>query len=493
VAEVTKDVAKHQLKTSVIYCGDNLQMLKEIPNESVDLVYIDPPFNSNRTYELFWGDTQEKRGFEDRFGDAQAYITYMRPRVAEMYRVLKKTGSFYYHCDWHASHYVKLMLDQVFSFAHFQNEIIWKRTNNPKGSQFKDRRFGVYTDSIFFYTKSGEYTFELDKVREPLTPAELVEKYPLEDAKGRYLQYPIIRSASKGERPTLVYEYKGYTPAKWGWVVRKENLEAIDARGDLGWTKNRTPFRKYRPSEDRGRPLGNLWDDIPRIQSGSKESLGYPTQKPAKLLERIIEASSNRGDVVLDAFCGCGTALVAAQKLGRKWIGIDSSPTACLVMSQRLWDEFHLDEGKDFQLLNMLRDEKQLREIPPFEFENWAVIALGGIPNKVKVGDYGIDGKLYPVEQSKVKSDVMGLFGDIDTYYPIQVKQKDKAGRSDIDAFEAAMRRDRRRRGYFISFAFSSDAMKEIRRLEKNAELEIIPVTVKELLDKSGFEVLNKR
>jgi hypothetical protein len=157
-----------------------------------------------------------------------------------------------------------------------------------------------------------------------------------------------------------------------------------------------------------------------------------------------------------------------------------------------LWDEFHLDEGKDFQLLSMLRDEKQLREIPPFEFENWAVIVLGGIPNKVKVGDYGIDGKLYPVEQSKVKSDEKELFGDIDTYYPIQVKQKDKAGRPDIDAFEAAMRRDRRRRGYFISFAFSSDAMKEIRRLEKDAELEIIPVTVKELLDKSGFEVLQK-
>lgn len=423
VAKVTKDVTKHQLKTNVIYCGDNLQMLKEIPDESVDLIYIDPPFNSNRSYELFWGDTQEKRGFEDRFGDAQAYITYMRPRVAEMHRVLKKTGSFYYHCDWHASHYVKIMLDQVFSFNSFQNEIIWWYG----GGGASKERFGRKHDSLFFYAKSKTWTFNVDDVRE---------------------------------------EYK--------------------------WTKGQKRADGSERNLERGKIPDDVWQ-MHGIMPWSKEKMGYPTQKPLSLLERVITASSNKGDVVLDAFCGCGTALVAAHKLGRKWIGIDISPTACRVMSQRLWDAFRLDEGKDFHLLNMLRDEKQLREIPPFEFESWAVIALGGIPNKVKVGDYGIDGKLYPVERSKVKSGEKGLFGDIDTYYPIQVKQQDKAGRPDIDAFEAAMRRDRRRRGYFISFAFSSDAMKEIRRLEKDAELEIIPVTVKELLDKSGFEVVQKQ
>lgn len=243
-------------------------------------------------------------------------------------------------------------------------------------------------------------------------------------------------------------------------------------------------------------PLGRHPDDwwqIQPIAPSSNERLGYPTQKPIALLEKIIKASSNKGDVVLDAFCGCGTTLVAAQKLKRKWVGIDISPTACRVMAQRLWDDFRLDESKDFQLLNMLRNEKQLREIPPFEFENWAVIALGGIPNSVKVGDYGIDGKLYPVERSKVKGDETATLFGTDTYYPIQVKQKDKAGRPDIDSFEAAMRRDKRRRGYFSSFAFTDDAMKEIKRLDKDGELEIIPVTVKELLDKSGFEVLQKQ
>lgn len=411
-------MSKHQLKTNVIYCGDNLDMLKEVPDKSVDLVYIDPPFNSNRNYETFWHDTQEKRAFEDRFGDAEAYISYMRPRILELYRVLKDTGSFYYHCDWHASHYVKIMLDQIFGFNNFQNEVVWSYRTGGASKKHWSRKHDV----IFFYTKSKIYTFNLLKERIYYDKPFFT---PLQDEQGRWYADVIMR---------------------------------------------------------------DVWD-IPALINMSKERLGYPTQKPLALLDRIIEASSNKGDVVLDAFCGCGTALVAAQKLGRKWIGIDISPTACRVMAQRLWDAFKLDEGKDFELINMMRNEEQLREIPPFEFENWAVIALGGIPNRVKVGDYGIDGKLYPVAREKVKSGEKGLFGDIDTYYPIQVKQKDKAGRPDIDAFETAMRRDKRHKGYFISFDFSEDAMKEIRRLDKEGELEIIPITVKELLDKSGFEV----
>jgi len=421
---------KHQLKTSVIYCGDNLQMLKEIPDESVDLIYIDPPFNSNRNYEVFWGDTQEKRAFDDRFGDADAYIQYMRPRVVEMYRVLKKTGGFYYHCDWHASHYVKIMLDQIFGFNNFRNEVIWYYKRWTAAS----RTFQRMHDTIFFYSKTNEYTF--NKLRQPFSEKTTIAKFKRKVEEGRTVQ-------------------------------DKEHL------------MERNP--------DEGVSMHDVWE-IPFIHPVSKERLGYPTQKPLALLERIVEASSSKGDVVLDAFCGCGTALVAAHKLGRKWIGIDISPTACRVMAQRLWNDLRLDEGKDFQLINMLRNETQLREIPPFEFENWAVIALGGIPNRAKVGDYGIDGKLYPIEQERKKAEGKSLFGDVDTYYPIQVKQKDKAGRPDMDAFETAMRRDKRRKGYFISFDFTEDAMKEIRRLDKEGELEIIPVTVKELLDKSGFE-----
>lgn len=380
-------MAKHQLKTSAIYCGDNLEMLKDVPDESVDLIYIDPPFNSNRNYEVFWSDSQEKRAFDDRFGDAEAYISYMRPRIAEMHRVLKVTGSFYYHCDWHASHYVKIMLDQVFGFNNFRNEIVWYYKRWTAAS----KTFQRMHDTIFFYSKTNEYTF--NKLKQPFLEKTTVAKFKRKVEEGRIVQ-------------------------------DKEHL------------MERNP--------DEGVAMHDVWE-IPFIHPMAKERLGYPTQKPLALLERVIEASSNEGDVILDAFCGCGTALVAAQKLGRK-------------------------------------------EIPPFEFENWAVIALGGIPNRAKVGDYGIDGKLYPIERQKEKSDEKNLFGDVDTYYPIQVKQKDKVGRPDIDAFETAMRRDKRRKGYFISFDFSEDAMKEIRRLDKEGDLEIIPVTVKELLDKSGFE-----
>jgi len=423
-------MTKHQLKTSTIYCGDNLEMLKEVPDESVDLIYIDPPFNSNRNYEVFWEDTQEKRAFEDRHGDVQAYITYMRPRAVELYRVLKKTGSFYYHCDWHASHYVKQMLDEIFNFNNFQNEIIWWY----RGGGISKKRFGRRHDSIFFYTKGKEWTFNVDEVRTPYSEESLAR----------------LKYKARAFRGDKVYD----------------NYQA-------------NPLGKH-PDD--------VWDIQPLMPS-EKERRGYPTQKPVRLLERIVKVGSNKGDVVLDAFCGCGTTLVAAQKLGRKWVGIDISPTACREMAQRLWDDFRLDEGKDFQLINKLRDEKQLREIPPFEFQNWAVNAFGGIPNRIKVGDYGIDGRLYPIDRGKVKSDERGLFGETDTDYPIQVKQKDKAGRPDIDAFQTAIRRDKRRKGYFISFDFSEDAMKEIRRITKEGEIEIIPVTVKDLLDKSGFEV----
>lgn len=473
----------YQLKTNTIYCGDNLKMLKDIPDESVDLIYIDPPFNSNRNYEVFWGDTQEKRAFNDRFGDAQAYINYMQPRVVELYRVLKKTGSFYYHCDWHASHYIKVMLDQIFGFNFFQNEIIWKRTNNPKGSQFKDKRFGVYTDTILFYTKSDNYVFELDRIKRKLSQEEIFKKYPYEDEHGRYYVGPIECTAKMGPRPNLCYEYKGYYPKyESGWRLSKEKLIELDKKDNLGWTKKNTPFRKLRPEDDRGNPLGNLWDDIPRIQSNSEEALGYPTQKPIALLERILLASSNEKDVVLDAFCGCGTTLVAAQKLKRSWLGIDISPTACRVMADRLYKIFKLEEGRDFFVRDLQKTEAELMQLPHFEFQNWAVIALGGIPNRIKSGDFGIDGKLYPIEITKKKKEDKDLFGDKDIYYPIQVKQKEKAGRPDIDSFETAIKRDGRRKGYFIAFGFSQDAIKEIQRLDKEGEIEIIPIKVKDLL-----------
>ncbi|MBI4723217.1 MAG: site-specific DNA-methyltransferase, partial [Candidatus Stahlbacteria bacterium] len=290
-----------------LYCGDNIEVLEKIEQESVDLIYIDPPFFSNRQYEVIWHDEAEIRSFEDRWeGGIENYIAWMRPRVSAMYKALKSTGSFYLHCDWHANAHLRIMMDEIFGRSNFRNEIIWQRTTHPKGSQFEAKKLGVATDSIFWYAKTDNYTFNLKEIKRKLTPEEITIKYPKIDNNGRYCVAPIIRSASMGERPNLVYEYKGYKSDVYGWRMTKEKLIELDKKGNLGWTKNKAPFRKLRTEDDEGEPMYNLWTDIPR--AGTGEILGYPTQKPEALLERIIKASSNEGDVVLDAFCGCGTA-----------------------------------------------------------------------------------------------------------------------------------------------------------------------------------------
>jgi len=245
----------------------------------------------------------------------------------------------------------------------------------------------------------------------------------------------------------------------------------------------------YKYYDDEPVPPTDVWIDIEHLQQKDPEREGYPTQKPISLMDRIIKASSNEGDVILDPFCGCGTTLVSSQKNKRKWIGIDISPTACRIMGDRLWKIFKMDEGSDFIVISLYKTEEDLLKLPPFEFQNWAVVALGGIPNKIKVGDYGIDGKLYPIDIEKKKEEGETLFGSADIYYPIQVKQKEKAGRPDIDSFETAIRRDGRRKGYFVSFDFTKDAIKEIKRLDKEGEIEIIPIIVKELLRKELYSV----
>lgn len=472
---------KHQLKPFTIYCGDNLKMLNEIPDESVDLIYIDPPFNSNRNYEVFWGDVAEKRAFNDRFGDARAYIDYMKPRTEQLYRVLKKTGSFYYHCDWHASHYVKIMLDEIFGFNFFQNEIIWKRTSAHSDS----KTCGNAHDTIFLYTKSKDFFYK--KLYQPYDENYIRSHYNKVDDKGR--KYRTDNLTAMGlSGGGYNYEWNGVTKI---WRMPKERMQQLHDEKRIRYTKNGTAEYIRYLDEMPGMPLQDVWDDIPPINSQSNERMGYPTQKPIALMERVLELSSKENDLVLDAFCGCGTTLIAAQKLRRKWIGIDISPTACRVMAQRLWDIFKLDEGKDFRLSDLPHTEEELRSIPPFEFQNWAVIALGGIPNRTKVNDFGIDGKLYPVEMEKKKKAGTDLFGETDIYYPIQVKQRDKAGRPDIDSFETAIRRDGRRKGYFISFDYSSDAIKEIKRLDKEGEIEIIPITVKELLRRESYGIFD--
>ena len=275
------------------------------------------------------------------------------------------------------------------------------------------------------------------------------------------------------------------------WAYSKEKMRSFEAAGTIYYRKTGMPMMKHYMDEMPGVPLQTFWDDIQPVISGSEERLGYPTQKPLALLERIIEASSNPNDIVLDAFCGCGTALVAAETLGRQWIGIDISPTACRVMAKRLRDVCKLREddnywrhGKGFVVRDLPWTEKQLRDIPPFEFENWAVIALGGIPNKTQVGDMGIDGRVYPLSAVPHESGKAGGELDfMDDWYPIQVKQHDKVGRPDVDMFEAAMIRAKRKKGFFVGFDFSHDALTEIGAFFRAQHTVIVPLTVREILD----------
>ena len=313
-------------------------------------------------------------------------------------------------------------------------------------------------------------------------------KYSLRDPDGRRYQLTSLLNPNP-DRPNLTYEFLGVKRV-WRWT--KERMrEAYEAGVVVQPSPGAVPRFKRYLDEQEGRPIDNVWTDIPPINSQAAERLGYPTQKPLALLDRIVQASSNPNDVVLDAFCGCGTALVAAQKLKRQWIGIDVSPTACRVMAKRLRDACGLREGvlpwqdgHGFIVVDLPWSEEKLRKLPPFEFENWAVVALGGIPNKTQVGDMGIDGRIYPVASApqKLGKDT-GHLEFMDVWYPVQVKQKDKAGRPDIDAFEAMMTRMDRTKGFFVSFAFSSDALTEIDAFFRKSGKVIVPLTVREILN----------
>jgi DNA modification methylase len=426
----------------------------------------------------------------------------MRPRCVELARVLKKTGSFYYHCDWHAGHYVKVMLDQIFAENSFLNEIIWKRTHAHGSAD----RFAPVHDTIFFY--HGGKTHRWNPLRLPHDPA-YVEKHfsQLDEITGRRFQ-PITLTGSGIRKGESGLPWRKIDPTRVGrhWAIPgkvleryklagdsvQERLDALDAAGLIYWPKGGggVPRLKWFADELEGMAIPDVWTDIAPISANAAERLGYPTQKPLALLERIVKASSNENDIILDAFCGCGTALVAAQNLDRQWIGIDISPTACRVMAKRLRDVCHLKEderlwqiGRGFIVRDLPWTEEKLRALPHFEFENWAVIALGGIPNKVQVGDMGIDGRIFPVSATPKSGASFGQLDFMHLWYPIQVKQKDKAGRPDIDAFEAVMHREDRQKGFFVAFDFSSDALTEIDAFFRKSGKVIFALTVREILE----------
>ena len=427
---------------NALYFGDNLQVLRDdLAAESVDLTYLDPPFKSNRDYNLLfkspkghdseaqitafedswnWGK-QAEREFDEiihgpntevaelmlalrRFlgeNDMMAYLTMMANRLLELHRVLKPTGSLYLHCDPTASHYLKIVLDGVFGKENYQNEIIWKRTTTHSDSKTWSR----VADSIFFYTKSDSFAWNTPRDDHSEEYAEA--RYGNKDADGR--RYMLDNMTSPNPRPNMMYEWKGFPFPEKGWRFSRQTMAKLDAQGRIWYPQTKTgeldltkrPRVKRYLDEMEGGVMGTVWTDIFPINSQAQERLGYPTQKPLALLHRIIAASSNEGDVVLDPFCGCGTAVHAAQKLKRKWIGIDITHLAISLVEKRLKDAFgkrcKYDVHGTPKDVEGARDLMQRRPDGAFQFQWWAVSLVEAQPfqGRKKGADGGIDGLKY--------------------------------------------------------------------------------------------------
>jgi site-specific DNA-methyltransferase (adenine-specific) len=428
-----------------LYCGDNLTVLRDsIRDELVDLIYLDPPFNSNASYNVLfkgpsgsesaaqieafddtwhWNDSAEAafgdvmrggnaaastmlRAIRSFLGDndMMAYLAMMAVRLVELHRVLKPTGSLYLHCDPTASHYLKILLDAVFGASSYQNEINWKRTTTHSDSKTWSR----VSDIILFYTKGKSFIWNTP--REAHSDAYLASKYRYDDGDGRGV-YRLDNMTSPNPRPNMMYEWQGHESPPKGWRYSLETMTRLDAEGRVWYpttkagdrdTTKRPQLKRYLDDQEGG-VMGTVWTDIPPLNSQAQERLGYPTQKPVALLERILNASSNPGDVVLDPFCGCGTTVHAAQRLGRQRIGIDLTHLAVVLIEKRLRDAF---EGVQFITHGVPQDLEGARNLAArgrddknyyFEFEKWALSLINAQPGNLskKGADKGIDGNLY--------------------------------------------------------------------------------------------------
>ena len=469
-----------ELKTNVIICGDCERRMKEhIPDESIDLIYLDPPFFSGKDYDLIWGKGDGKskatiKVFEDaalyvkkcgecgriwrknprgefyktcgtvnckgrvedakdvRMSDIYVFVEWMRPRIKGCYRVLKPTGSIYLHVDWHSVHYMKVMMDEIFGYDNFLNEIIWSYKSGGASKQF----FGRKHDTILFYSKNNNKLFnpQYDKRDE----SELV-KYPHIDDNGRYQWWAKPGSKAGGKEGKKIY----FEP---GTIMR------------------------------------DVWE-IPIINQMSKERLGYPTQKPEILLERIIKASSNEGDVILDPFCGCGTAIAAAQKLNRKWIGLDVEPLSCTVMQHRLATMGDHNIEAEIVDLKKTLTEKEVADIieqsgkmKGQDFQKWVIEVINGTQNPKCVADRGVDGWIdEPLTGKSLK------YHTLENGDPIQVKMMDRIGGPVIRLFATDMQ-DYSDHGVIIAYGFANTANMEVEKAYKKHGVKIELVTIRDIL-----------
>jgi len=484
------------LAKNTLFYGDNLEILREyVPDESVDLIYLDPPFNSNRSYNVLFKDESGKdsqsqiTAFEDTWHwgeDAQktyhdlvqdapanvstmisalrefiganqmmAYLVMMTARLIELHRVLKSTGSIYLHCDPTASHYLKVVMDSIFGAQSYRTEISWRRQSAHNDAKQGRQQYGNVRDIIFFYTKSDEWTWNW--LYTPYDENYVKDFYRFtEEGTGRKYRLSDITApgGASPEKRNPRYEFLGVTRY---WRYSKETMEKLYAEGRIIQTApGRVPAYKRYLDEMPGVALQNDWSDI-RLPLGG-ELLGYPTQKPLALLERIIQASSNEGDVVLDPFCGCGTAIAAAQKLKRKWIGIDVTHLSIALMKYRLKDALNLVEKKDYAVIGepeSLDGALQLAKDDRYQFQWWAASLIhakplggeGGSKEGKKGSDKGIDAVINFIDEKEKTQPVM-----------VQVKSGHVSSR-DIRDLRGVLEREGAPMGIFITLEEPSKDM----------------------------------
>lgn len=441
-----------------LYYGDNLTIMQRMPKHCVDLIYLDPPFNSKKNYNLLYTnltgrpvpeqvdafcDTWEmdpekeavaksmpvlmrEHGVDDYYVEfwrlwmnalrktqphLLAYLIYMVQRLLYMKSILRPNGSIYLHCDPTASHYIKVMMDGIFGHANFQNEIIWKRTSAHSSS----KRCGPIHDTILFYSRNENFTWNNQYA--PYTKDYLELFFDQQDDDGRRWKRENLTGAGtrKGETG-LPWRGIDITAKGRHWIRPPSALDELDRKGKLHWPKKQggMPRMKQYPEDLPGVPLQDIWTDIRPLHNLSQDRRGYPTQKPVPLLERIIKASSNEGDIVFDPFCGCGTTVYAAHQTRRQWIGCDIAILSVRLIEEVLVEKYKLSKGVHFDVDGVPVSVEQAQELfrrDPFQFQHWAIERVGGFPMHKKVADRGVDGRIYFETRNGLRAMMMSVKG----------------------------------------------------------------------------------
>lgn len=419
---------------NLLFYGDNLQVLRQhVKDESVDLVYLDPPFNSNQSYNVLFEEKDGTRSaaqiaaFEDTWcwdrssagayqevvegggsvsrtlqafhsflgdSDVMAYLAMMAPRLLELRRVMKSTASLYLHCDPTASHYLKLLLDAVFEPHNFRNEIVWKRSSAHSDGKQGRKQYGRIHDVIFFYTKTSDWKWDQQYTPYSREYIESHYRYVEPGTGRRYRKGDLTASRPGGDTS---YEWNGVRPYRGRyWAYSRKKMEEFERQRRLAYTRNGMPEYKRYLDEMPGQSIQDIWDDILPLNSQARERLGYPTQKPQVLLDRIIQTSSHEGDTILDPFCGCGTTIASSQRLKRRWIGIDITHLAVALIKHRLQNAFGKVEYDVVGEPTTVAGARVLAKEDPYQFQWWALGLVGARPTEKKKGaDKGIDGRIY--------------------------------------------------------------------------------------------------